>query len=143
MRWFGFIFLLFFCSRVYASNLEILYSNTTDYKGVIRSQFIFPGYNFKSNIFRIKPISENLLVSIWNSSSNRWVSSEDLWTNQPYLSNDMSIHIGSSNFVIDGVEILLQNTFTGQVYKLGDLIIWNGIWYQSYLDSLNKNITSL
>jgi len=139
-----FLMLLFSLSRISLANGKYFEfftkNNVISSENRIEIEVLFNLNNIFTQRFRVKPISTNSFIKIWNNEKELWIFGNSLWSDMPALTKNMELMFESSNFVNSEVYLLIQDMQTSEIYKTSKQKVWSRNWFIEYISRINQGL---
>ena len=96
--------------------------------------------NYSESDFTIKPVLENGALEIFDTKNGKWISSNTLWQELPFLSNEIKLRVllYPDNFSM--LYFKIRNKKTGELYETSGKKLWFESFYNNYKEELNRQL---
>src|SRR4030066_1416527 len=112
------LWLFFINKEAFAQNhFDFTAPNLVPFDGYFKT---YPKFNFGEGVkperFLIRPFVDKGIIKIYNSKSNMWVESGDLWTNIPDLSEEISLYLDPANNTRISLSFEIMDKYINKIY---------------------------
>jgi hypothetical protein len=135
------VFSLLLISITCGVNAQAVNFHLSKYVVASGEEIILYADSLPKNVVKIKPFAGKAAVYIFNKKTGKWFSSGGSWLDMPMLEPEIKLKIISDDFGLENIKFqLLDNT--GKVYETDSLPVYSSKFFESYINTLNTNISS-
>ena len=109
---------------------------------VLRVNFEYTLEGYQERDFVVRPKITNGYVEVYNTDSSSWVSGNSLWSDMPYLREDMRVRIKGTGKSDTNLFFWLQDVGTAAIYETPPRRIWNIKVMSEYLTEVNRSLVN-